>query len=462
MSFFSTTISTINYAHSGRGLISIASAAAFGTLLSISANAQQQQQAEPLPLPLDEVRIFTQAMDRIRMSYVEEIDDKTLLENAIRGMLAGLDPHSAYMAGNDYDNLQETTTGEFGGLGIEVGREDGYIRVISPIDDTPADRAGIQAGDLIIQIDSKPLREMLPEEAAQMMRGEPGTEVTVTIAREGQEPFDLIIVREVIAVASVRSRILEPGYVYIRIPQFRVNTGNETEAEIEKLYEKHGTLNGIILDLRNNPGGVLQASVGVVDSFISQGRIVYTEGRLEDNNQEYSATRKNVAGDVPVVVLINNGSASASEIVAGALQDHGRAIIMGTRSFGKGSVQTIMPLSEERAIKLTTSLYFTPNGRSIQAQGIEPDIIVDEAFVTRRSRNVAQYNESDLQGHLENGNGIKEVDSNAAMADALISAEEVLVSDYPLNEALNVLKGINAFNPPVEAAESGSFAQHID
>ncbi|HIF74757.1 MAG TPA: S41 family peptidase [Porticoccaceae bacterium] len=461
MSFFSTTFSTTSSAHLGRGLISIASAAAFATLLSVSVNAQQQQ-AEPLPLPLDEVRMFTEAMDRIRMAYVEEIDDKTLLENAIRGMLAGLDPHSAYMAGNDYDNLQETTTGEFGGLGIEVGREDGYIRVISPIDDTPADRAGIQAGDLIIQIDNKPLREMLPQEAAQMMRGEPGTEITITIAREGQEPFDLTIVREVIAVASVRSRILEPGYIYIRIPQFRVNTGNETEAEIEKLYEEHGTLKGIILDLRNNPGGVLQASVGVVDSFISQGRIVYTEGRLEGNNQEYNATRKNVAGDVPVVVLINNGSASASEIVAGALQDHGRAIIMGTRSFGKGSVQTIMPLSEERAIKLTTSLYFTPSGRSIQAQGIEPDIIVDEAFVTRRSRNVAQYNESDLQGHLENGNGTEEVDSNAAMADALISAEEVLVNDYPLNEALNVLKGINAFNPPVEATETGSFAQRIN
>ncbi|MCH7673140.1 MAG: S41 family peptidase, partial [Proteobacteria bacterium] len=305
----------------------------------------------PAPLPLDEVRMFTEALERIRLSYVEEIDDKTLLENAIRGMLAGLDPHSAYMADDDYDLLQESTTGEFGGLGVEVGRENGYIRVISPIDDSPADRAGIKAGDLIIQIDNKPLREMLPEEAAQMMRGEPGTDVTVTIAREGQEPFDLTITREVIALASVRSRILAPGYAYIRISQFRVNTGDDLEAEIEELFEEHGELNGLILDLRNNPGGVLQASVGVVDAFISEGRIVYTKGRLEASSMDFSATPKNVAGDVPLVVLINNGSASASEIVAGALQDHGRAIIMGTRSFGKGSVQTVLPLSENRAIK---------------------------------------------------------------------------------------------------------------
>ncbi|SUZ53227.1 uncharacterized protein METZ01_LOCUS6081, partial [marine metagenome] len=404
-------------------------------------------QQETLPLPINEVRMFTEALDRIRMSYVEEIDDKTLLENAIRGMLAGLDPHSAYVDGSDFGALQETTTGQFGGLGVEVGRENGYIKVISPIDDTPADRAGIQAGDLIIRIDGKPLREMLPEEAAQLMRGEPGTEVTITVAREGMEPFDLSIVREVIAIASVRSRVLEPGYGYIRISQFRVNTGNELEEEIEKLYADNDGLKGMIVDLRNNPGGVLQASVNVVDTFISQGRIVYTEGRLEGKNMSFSANRKTVASDVPLVVLINNGSASASEIVAGALQDHGRAIIMGTRSFGKGSVQTVLPLDEERAIKLTTSLYFTPKGRSIQAQGIVPDIIVDDAFVTRRSRNVSQYNEADLPGRLNNANNDEEAQNEDEMAEALISAEEVLVTDYPLNEALNVLKGINAFKP---------------
>ncbi len=437
----------------------LAGALLFG--FASSSLAQAQQDAEPLPLPLNEVRMFTEALDRIRAAYVEEIDDETLLENAIRGMLSGLDPHSAYMAGSDYDQLQETTTGQFGGLGVEVGRQNGYILVISPIDDSPADRAGIQPGDLIIQIDNKPLREMTADEAAQMMRGEPGTEVVVTVAREGQEPFDLTIVREVIALASVRSRMIDEAYAYIRISQFRANTGIDFESELEELYEENGELNGIVLDLRNNPGGVLQASVGVVDALIDQGRIVYTEGRLEQTGMEFSATRNTAAPDVPMVVLINNGSASASEIVAGALQDHGRAIIMGTRSFGKGSVQTVLPLADDRAIKLTTSLYFTPSGRSIQAQGIEPDIIVDEAFVTRRSRNVMQYNESDLQGHLENGNGSGSAvaATNEELAAELISAQEVLVNDYPLNEALNVLKGINAFKPTQATTPSGSFAQ---
>ncbi len=432
----------------------------FGLLLSSGASGQSSQTAT-LPLPIDEVRMFTEALDRIRMAYVEEIDDKTLLENAIKGMLSGLDPHSAYLAGNDYDVLQETTTGEFGGLGIEVGRENGYIKVISPIDDTPADRAGIEAGDLIIQIDGKPLRQLTPEEAANMMRGEPGTEVTVTVSRTGTEPFDLTIVREVIAINSVRSMMLEPGYAYVRIAQFRVNTGEELEKEILELYEEHDDLKGMVLDLRNNPGGVLQSSVRVVDSFLDQGRIVYTEGRLEGNNMEFSATINTVAPEIPLVVLVNNGSASASEIVAGALQDHGRAIIMGTQSFGKGSVQTVLPLDDTRAIKLTTSLYFTPSGRSIQAQGITPDIIVDDAFVTRRSRSFSQVNEADLPGRLDNGNGEEVVETDEEMAEALISAEEVLVTDYPLNEALNVLKGINAFKP-AQRSTSGSFAQRTN
>ena len=418
----------------------------------------QAQQTELLPLPLDEVRMFTEALDRIRMAYVEEIDDKTLLENAIRGMLAGLDPHSAYMAGQEYDALQETTSGEFGGLGIEVGRENGYIKVISPIDDTPADRAGIEAGDLIIQIDNKPLRELTPEEAASMMRGEPGTEVTVTIAREGMEPFELSVVREVIAITSVRSRILEPGYAYVRLAQFRLNTGEELEDELRDLYAEHGELKGVVLDLRNNPGGVLQASVRVVDAFIEEGSIVSTKGRLEGNDMTFSASLTTIAPDVPLAVLVNNGSASASEIVAGALQDHGRAVVMGTQSFGKGSVQTVLPLDDTRAIKLTTSMYYTPSGRSIQAQGITPDIIVDDAFVTRRSRSISQYNEADLPGRLANGNGEETVDSDEEMAEALISAEQVLVTDYPLNEALNVLKGVNAFRPAMRGT-AGSFAQ---
>ena len=405
----------------------------------------QENQGAVLPLPLEEVRIFTEALDRIRMSYVEEVDDKTLLENAIKGMLSGLDPHSAYVIENDYDALQETTTGEFGGLGIEVGRENGYIKVISPIDGTPADKAGIEAGDLIIQINNTPTQQILPEEAATLMRGEPGTSVTVTVAREGQDPFDLTITREVIAITSVRSRVLEPGYVYLRISQFRVNTASELKEELEEIYAEGEDIKGIVMDLRNNPGGILQASVGVVDTFVSEGRIVYTEGRIEGNNMEFMATSNTVDENVPMVVLINSGSASASEIVAGALQDQGRAIIMGTRSFGKGSVQTVMPLAEQRAIKLTTSLYFTPSGRSIQAQGIEPDILVENAFVTRRSRNVTQISESNLPNRLDNANDINETEDE--MTNALLSAEEVLVTDYPLNEALNVLKGINTFSP---------------
>ena len=446
-----------------RSLVACTFICSFSSLFSLTPLFAQDVQSEPLPLPLEEVRMFTEALDRIRMAYVEEVDDKTLLENAIRGMLSGLDPHSAYVIENDFDTLQENTTGEFGGLGIEVGRENGYIKVISPIDNTPADKAGIEAGDLIIQIDGRPTRQILPQEAADLMRGAPGSEVTITVAREGQEPFDLTVTREIIAITSVRSRMLEPGYAYLRISQFRVNTSNELEKEIEELYAENDEIKGLVLDLRNNPGGVLQASVGVVDAFIDQGRIVYTEGRIEGNDMEFMATTNTVAGDVPLVILINNGSASASEIVAGALQDHARAIVMGTRSFGKGSVQTVMPLGEQRAIKLTTSLYFTPSGRSIQAQGIDPDIVVENAFVTRRSRNIAQVSESNLPGRLDNANNQdNETGTNEEMANALISAEEVLVTDYPLNEALNVLKGINAFQPQPRTNSSGTFAQRND
>lgn len=431
-----------------------------GLMCSVPASAQNRGEAA-LPLPLNEVRMFTEALESIRRAYVEEIDDRTLLEYAIRGMLSGLDPHSAYMAGSDFDALEESTTGEFGGLGIEVGREDGFIKVIAPIDNTPADRAGIESGDLIVAIDGQPLRELLPEEAANMMRGEPGTEVTITVSRQGLEPFDVTIEREVISIASVRSMMLEPGYAYVRISQFRANTGNELIEELEELYSEQPQIKGMVLDLRNNPGGVLQASVQVVDAFIDAGQIVYTKGRLEGNDLNFDATSNTVAPDVPLVVLINNGSASASEIVAGALQDHGRAIIMGTQSFGKGSVQSVLPLDERRAIKLTTSRYFTPSGRSIQAQGIAPDIVADDAFVTRRSRSVTQYSESNLQGHLQNepAGGTEIVDSNEEMSEALISAEEVLVTDYPLNEALNVLKGINALQPKSLQRTSGSFAQ---
>ncbi|MEX2131652.1 MAG: S41 family peptidase [Pseudohongiellaceae bacterium] len=420
--------------------------------LASSSSAQEGTPPERLRLPLNEVRMFTEALDRIRMSYVEPIDDKTLIEHAIRGMLAGLDPHSAYLDGSDYEDLQETTTGEFGGLGIEVGQENGFIRVISPIDDTPAQRAGIQPGDLIIRIDGKPLQEILPEEATQLMRGAPGSSVTITIVREGESvPFDLTIIREVIAITSVRQRTLEPGYGYIRISQFRTNTGEELIRAIENLKTANPELKGLILDLRNNPGGVLQAAVAVVDAFIAEGKIVYTKGRLTEADMEFEATRSNPGGDTPMIVLINEGSASASEIVAGALQDHERAIIMGSKSFGKGSVQTVLPLSSDRAIKLTTSLYYTPNGRSIQAQGIVPDIEVQEALVTRIDRNTAIYTEADLQGHLENA----AADEDQGV-QPVVTAEQIIVSDYPLNEALNLLKGIDRFG---SASRAGNVSQ---
>ena len=414
-------------------------------------NAQQQ-----LPLPLEEVRMFTDALDQIRSSYVEDVNDQDLLESAIRGMLIGLDPHSAFISGADFDSLQDTTTGEFGGLGIEVSRQDDHILVISPIDGSPADRAGILAGDRIMQINGKPLRQLLPDEAAELMRGAPGTEVSVTISRVGLDPFELQIVRDIVSINSVRSRIINQSYAYVRISQFRGNTGKEFKNEIEQLIEEADTIHGLILDLRNNPGGVVQSAVEIVDSFIEDGTIVYTEGRIDQANNEYLATKNIINTELPIVVLINRGSASASEIVAGALQDHNRAIILGTRSFGKGSVQTVLPLAPDKAMKLTTSLYFTPNGRSIQATGIEPDVIAEEAFITKKSRDIRQYVESDLEGHIPNVNNASKNGQRVQLegrddltsdelSKVLITAEEVLVSDYPLQEALNLLKGINSY-----------------
>ena len=423
-----------------------------GILAIHSAVANSQQQ---LPLPLEEVRMFTDALDQIRSSYVEDVKDQVLLESAIRGMLIGLDPHSAFISGADFDSLQDTTTGKFGGLGIEVSRQDDYSLVISPIDGSPADRAGILPGDRIIQINGKPLRQLLPDEAAELMRGPAGTEVSVTISREGQEPFELQIVRDIVNINSVRSRIINERYAYIRISQFRGNTGEEFKNEIEQLIEG-ADLNGLILDLRNNPGGVVQSAVEIVDSFIEDGTIVYTEGRIDQANNEYLATKDSIDTELPIVVLINRGSASASEIVAGALQDHNRAVIMGTRSFGKGSVQTVLPLAPNKAMKLTTSLYFTPSGRSIQAKGIEPDVIAEEAVITKKSRDSRQYVEADLEGHIPNVSNTSKNDrrgrlegrddlTSDELSSVLITAEEVIVSDYPLQEALNLLKGIHLY-----------------
>ncbi|HSG89832.1 MAG TPA: S41 family peptidase [Pseudomonadales bacterium] len=402
---------------------------------AVDAPAAPGAAADPGVLPLDDLRAFVEVMDRIRSSYVDEVDDRTLLESAIRGMLESLDPHSSYLAHDDYADLQEATTGSFGGVGIEIGFEDGQLRVISPLDGTPADRAGVLAGDIIIELDANPVEAMSLAEAIDSMRGEPGTAVSLTVMRDGAEaPLEFDLVRDVIEVASVRHRMLEPGFGYIRISQFQDRTGLDLEEALDALEEAAATpMNGLVLDLRNNPGGLLQASVQVADAFLSRGRIVYTEGRLPGAEVSYNATATDRSHGVPLVVLVNEGSASAAEIVAGALQDQRRAVVMGTPSFGKGSVQTVLPLSGERAIKLTTALYYTPNGRSIQAQGIIPDITVERATVKPTTPG-AGYRESDLPGHLDNRTGDA---ASAAPASALAS------DDYQLAEALNLLKGMH-------------------
>ena len=392
------------------------------------------------PLPLDELRTFAEVMDRIKAAYVEPVDDKTLLENAIKGMLSNLDPHSAYLGPEDFAELQESTSGEFGGLGIEVGTEDGNIKIVSPIDDTPASKAGIQAGDFIVKINGQPTRGLTMTEAVDKMRGKVGQKITLTLVRDGGTPFDVTLTRANIQVKSVKAQLLEDGYGYIRITQFQVKTGEEVAAALAKLRRDNGNkkLKGIILDLRNNPGGVLQSAVEVVDHFITKGLIVYTKGRIANSELRFSATGKDLSENVPLVVLINGGSASASEIVAGALQDQKRGVVMGTTSFGKGSVQTVLPLNNDRALKITTALYFTPNGRSIQAQGIVPDIEVNRAKITRE-QDTEYFKEADLQGHLGNGNGGADKPTGSG-----VKAKPMLQDDdFQLSQALSLLKGLS-------------------
>ncbi len=394
------------------------------------------------PLPLDELRTFAEVLDRIKAAYVEPVDDKTLLENAIKGMLSNLDPHSAYLGPEDFAELQESTSGEFGGLGIEVGLEDGFVKVVSPIDDTPASKAGIQPGDLIVKINGEPTKGLSMMEAVDKMRGKAGEKINLTLVRDGGDPFDVQLTRAVIKVKSVKSQTLEPGYGYLRITQFQVNSGDEVGKALAKLKKDNGgkKLRGLVLDLRNNPGGVLQAAVEVADHFLTKGLIVYTKGRIANSELRFSADPADASEAVPLVVLINGGSASASEIVAGALQDQKRGILMGTNSFGKGSVQTVLPLSNDRALKITTALYFTPNGRSIQAQGIIPDIEVARAKITREDDGES-YKEADLAGHLGNGNGGKDRTSNELKAQS--GKAHPQDDDFQLSQALSLLKGLN-------------------
>ena len=354
-------------------------------------------------LPLEALKRFADVFNQIRQGYVEEIPQSELMDFAIRGMMSNLDPHSTYLTREAFSDLQDSTAGEFGGIGIEVGKQNGFITVISPIDDTPAAEAGLQSGDVILSIDDESMENKSLSEAIDRMRGEPGTSLILEIGRTGEsEPFDVELERARIPVRSTRERLLAPGIGYLRISQFQRKTHREVEQSLDKLMSD-GPLSGLVIDMRNNPGGVLQASVEVADLFLTGGLVVYTEGRIEDAAAEYSATPGDILDGAPIVVLINRGSASASEIVAGALQDQRRAVIMGTQSFGKGSVQTVLPLSDEIAVKLTTALYFTPNGRSIQASGITPDIIVERAKVTSVETG-RRISEADLVGHLKNAN----------------------------------------------------------
>ena len=390
-------------------------------------------------LPLRELRSFTQVFEQIRQGYIEKVEDRQLLENAISGMLLELDPHSAYLSKRDYQNLQENTSGYYGGLGIEISAEDGLIKVISPIDNSPAERIGIRAGDLIVEINGSSVRGLALPRAIAKLRGKKGSTIDISVIRDDvDELLSFTITRDEIYTSSVKSRILRPGFAYIRISQFQKDSGEDFVEALKNLRSDNsniGQLLGLILDLRNNPGGLVPAAVDVVDALLDDGIIVYTEGRLASANVTFNSTPGDLIQHIPIVVLINGGSASASEIVAGALQDHRRAVIVGTQSFGKGSVQTLLPLGDGRAVKLTTARYFTPKGRSIQAQGIKPDVIiprVDLQIPLQQKR----LRESDLEGHLEMHQKLGEKSE--------IEIED-LSNDNQLKEALNILRGSRLF-----------------
>lgn len=411
--------------------------AVLGVMMSVGGMVLAEKERTTSPLPLEDLKAFSEVFGQIKASYVEEISDHDLLENAIKGMLTGLDPHSTYLDKKAFKELQEGTRGEFGGLGIEVGMEDGFVKVITPIDDTPAFDAGVEAGDLVIRLGEKPVKGMTLTDAVKIMRGKPGTDIVLTIIREGEpKPLKISITRAVIKVVSVKNRMLEPGYGYIRIASFQTRTGANLQEALSKLKKESEDkqLKGLVLDLRNNPGGLLNAAVSVSDAFLDAGLIVYTEGRIEHSKMSFKAGPDDVLKGAPIVVLINGGSASASEIVAGALQDHKRAVIMGEQSFGKGSVQTILGNNKGGAIKLTTARYFTPSGRSIQAEGITPDVVLSKVTLEKVDDDYVSVKEKDLSKHLANpeGNG-----------DAAKKEQVPISDDYPLNEALNLLKGIN-------------------
>lgn len=400
-------------------------------------------------LSLDDVQLFSTAISEIKRYYVKPVKDKALFEDAIRGMLSGLDPHSTYLDENDFKELTETTKGEFGGLGIEVTLESGLIKVISAIDDTPAKAAGVKSGDLIIRLNEKSTKDMTLRDAVNMMRGKKGTKIILTILRKDEKkPLEISIVRDIIQIKSVKSKLYDGEYGYVRLSHFQQTTSSDLTKAINDLKQQsHGNLKGLILDLRNNPGGLLDSSIEVANTFLQNSKsdpqelIVYTKGRLPGSEFTAKTTPGDLLHKAPMVVLINEGSASASEIVAGALKDNHRAIIVGTKSFGKGSVQTVLPLGKNRGIKLTTAFYYTPSGVSIQAEGITPDIVVEDIHVPKSKKEESdaslELKEADLKGHFEN--------ANKKSTDPVIQKENdenLVYDDYQLNEALGVLKGL--------------------
>ena len=389
-------------------------------------------------LPLNQLQTFSEVYLKIKQNYVVDVSDKEIFDNAIKGMLEGLDPHSTFLNEKDFSDLKIGTRGEFGGLGIEVTMEDGIVKVIAPIDDTPAFKAGIKSGDLIIKIDNSSVKGLSLNKAVDLMRGKVGSPILLTIARKGESgPIEIKIIRAKIKVKSVKYELIHDNYGYIRIASFQNKTGKSLADAISDLNKiSKNNINGYVIDMRNNPGGVLGAAVDVSDAFIKGGKkLVYTKGKSADAMYEFTSNDTDLAEEKPIVVLINGGSASASEIVAGALQDHKRGIIMGTQSFGKGSVQTILPITSRTAVKITTARYYTPNGRSIQAKGITPDIIVKNLELTDLSEN-PMMKESDLKGHLENTDKEK-------LEDKSEQQDKKLLNDYQLSEAINLLKGLN-------------------
>ena len=408
--------------------------------LTVVGPAYGQDEEESKTLPIDELQVFAEVFGKIKSEYVDSADDVTLLRNAIRGMLQGLDPHSAFLEPEAYSDMRVSTEGKFGGLGIEVTTDQGFIKVVTPIDDTPAYDAGLKPGDIIVKLDDVPVRGMSLKDAVDSMRGPPGTPIKLTISRAGEsEPLDITLIRAIIKVTSVKGELLNEDFGYIRITSFQSRTAENLANTIDKLEEqKGGALEGMVLDLRNNPGGVLRGAVEVSDLFLKSGEIVSTRGRNQETESNYSAEPDDILSDAPLVVLVNGGSASASEIVAGALQDHGRAIILGTKTFGKGSVQTVIPMNNGAALKITTARYYTPSDRSIQATGIVPDIEVEQLDIGKANKASRSIREADLAGHLEN-----EGDATEDSKEEQVQISELLDDDYQLNEALNILKGMS-------------------